>query len=194
MPAEKSPLHPGVQHQAAGVGLDLRLQKPVDAAELGLDAGDQLLDLIGLDDVVVAARLQPPHDLVAVPEAGQQENRRVAVAELTAEVKPRPVRQQDVDHCQVRRGVLDPLARLGERPDGRDPVSALLQRHPVVIQDLGHVLDQQDVRRLHGITSFSPNRARFLYYSEWIDRLQASKKAEPAVSSDGCNPPGVMLY
>jgi hypothetical protein len=124
------------------------------ATEDGSVAGDELALVERLGQVIVGARLEARHDVVARTPRREDEHRdvvggRVALQLLT-ESQAVPVREPQVQHDQDGPvGMEGPLA-FGEGGGGLDLKVVLEQHVPGQGQDGGVVLDDEDGGLVHG--------------------------------------------
>ena len=159
------------------------------AAQLGLDARQQLDHLERLGDVVVGAELQADHLVDHLAARGQHDDRRLdaALAQLLADVEAVQPRQHHVEEDEIERlagGALEAALAVGARFDrvalAREPVG---QRQ----HQAGLVLDQQEP--LHACDPVAAARLR-----RWR-RGRPALRWRPAATTVNLLPsPGALLH
>ena len=104
-------------------GLGRRALVPVPAPENGPHAQQQLLEMEGLGQVVVAAGLQTPYPVGGIAARGQKQHRRVvaALAQCAADGEPVDLRQHDIEQYQA-------VGLRGEPLQSGAPVAGLIDR------------------------------------------------------------------
>ena len=122
------------------------LSVPSGPAQQGPDAGGELLGLERLGDVVVGARLEPGHDVVAVGPGRHHDDRHVALApQPPAQLEAVHAGQHDVDEHDVRRARRRASRAASSRAaDIGDGIALVLEREPEGGADALVVLDDQD--------------------------------------------------
>src|SRR5690606_16904413 len=164
-----------VQHQRAC--LDLRLNEAGSAAYQGIQTGLQLLELEGLDHIVVSAGGQPLDLVLPVAPGRQDEDGEAAVhaAQLADQVQSTHAGQSQIDDGNIMvvlLGAVQPLLRIGHCIDDM-PQLRKARRQVVTQQRL--VFDQQQLHvTLHGRTDACnsarsvPGRVRLAPISEVV--------------------------
>ena len=168
-------IHPlAVHQQLIGVQVDdqlvegeLLLAAPLllaaEAAEHRVDAGQHLLHLKGLDDIVVGAPLQPGHLVLGLPLGGEHDHRGLVVLPDLLEHRPAVhYRQHDVQQHQLRVEGAEQLHPLAAVPGHRCLKALLLQIEVEKLGNIGVVFHNQDLPG-HSAPSFSMLFSPVLY-------------------------------
>ena len=115
------------------------------AAQHRRHPGHQLLDEERLDDVVVAARLQPAHAVVAAVARGEEDDRLVeaVLAQPLQHVEAVELGHHHVEHDQVGVPVVDGLEGLAAVVGGQGAVPLEPQGRRDEVVDVGVVVDHQ---------------------------------------------------
>ena len=193
-------IHPlAVHQQLVGVQVDHQLVEgelllpgavlvPAEAAEHRVDAGQHLLHLEGLDDVVVGAPLQAGHLVLGLSLGGEHDHRGlVALPDL---LEHRPAvhhRQHDVQQHQVGVEGAEQLHALAAVVGYHRLEALLLQIEVEQLRNIGVVLHNQNLFR-HSAPSFSMRFPAESFLSPYYTALRPGMdeyfvKAAPAYST-----------
>src|SRR4051812_7493367 len=118
----------------------------VAAAQHRADAGGELLGPERLGHVVVGAGVERADLLALVADRAQHDDRQAApAADLLADLEAAAVGEDEVEDHDVGRADRDGVERLLLRRGLRDPEARAAQHDPQAAEDLGLVVDDEDV-------------------------------------------------